>query len=231
MAITGTKAFTSGEILTANDVNQYLMRGVKVFSSTAVRDAAYGGAGEPVLEQGEAAFITATNTLQVYGGTADGWVDYRKAGAGQVLQVVSTTKTDTFSSSSLSFVDVTGLAVTITPSATSSKILLVGSVATGAQAGVSLRITGGNAAAYVGDAAGSRIRAFASQWEATVSSGIAMAITYLDSPSTTSATTYTVQGISMNSANTFYINRSHNDTDNATYARTASTITALEVSA
>ena len=178
--------------------------------------------------EGQTIYETDTDRLLSYDGSA--WIPYVKQTAGKVLQVVSTTKTDTFSSSSTSFVDITGLAVTITPSATSSKILLVGSVATGAQAGIALRITGGNAAAYVGDTAGSRIRAFASQWEGTVSSGIAMAITYLDSPSTTSATTYTVQGISMNSANTFYVNRSHNDTDNATYARTASTITAMEIS-
>jgi len=38
--------------------------------------------------------------------------------AGSVLQVVSTTKTDAFSTTSSSFADVTGLAATITPSST-----------------------------------------------------------------------------------------------------------------
>lgn len=71
MSIQGTKAFVS-EVLTSSDVNQYLMRGVKVFSSTAVRDAAYGGAGEPVLEEGETCYITATDELQTYNGTS--WV-------------------------------------------------------------------------------------------------------------------------------------------------------------
>mgnify|MGYP007071580591 CR=1 FL=1 len=75
MAITGTKAFTSGEVLTANDVNQYLMRGVKVFGGTAIRDAAYGGAGEPVLEEGEACYLSDLDRVQVYGGTAAGWVN------------------------------------------------------------------------------------------------------------------------------------------------------------
>ena len=42
--------------------------------------------------------------------------------AGKVLQVVSTTKTDTFTTSSTSFVDITGLSVSITPSSTSNKI-------------------------------------------------------------------------------------------------------------
>ena len=72
MAITGTKAFASGEVLTANDVNQYLMRGVKVFGSAAVRDAAYGGAGEPTLEEGECCYLTDTNVVLVYNGSS--WV-------------------------------------------------------------------------------------------------------------------------------------------------------------
>ena len=44
--------------------------------------------------------------------------------AGHVLQVVSTTKTDFFSTTSTTYVDVTGLSATITPSSTSSKILV-----------------------------------------------------------------------------------------------------------
>ena len=72
MAITGTKAFTTGEILTSADVNRYLMRGVKVFDTTTDRDNAYGGAGEPVLEEGETCYVTAVDELQVYDGAA--WV-------------------------------------------------------------------------------------------------------------------------------------------------------------
>jgi hypothetical protein len=43
---------------------------------------------------------------------------------GKVLQVVQTTKTDTFTTTSTSFTDVTGLSVSITPSSASSKILI-----------------------------------------------------------------------------------------------------------
>ena len=39
---------------------------------------------------------------------------------GKILQVVSTTKTDPFSSSSTSYVDVTGLSATITPASSSN---------------------------------------------------------------------------------------------------------------
>ncbi len=45
--------------------------------------------------------------------------------ANKILQVVSTTKTDTFSAASASFTDITGLSLSITPSSTSSKILVM----------------------------------------------------------------------------------------------------------
>jgi len=72
MAITGTKLFVSGDVLTAANVNQFLMRGVKVFASAVVRDAAYGGAGEPTLEEGEVCYLIDTNELLAYDGAS--WV-------------------------------------------------------------------------------------------------------------------------------------------------------------
>jgi hypothetical protein len=83
MAITGTKVFTTGEILTSSDVNQYLMRGVKVFASAAARDAAYGGTGEPTLEAGETCYLLDVLTMTVYNGSS--W-DLVGAGA-DILQV------------------------------------------------------------------------------------------------------------------------------------------------
>ena len=68
MAITGTNLFVAGNVLTAAQVNQYLMRGVKVFASAVVRDAAYGGAGEPTLEEGEVCYLIDTDKLLVYDG-------------------------------------------------------------------------------------------------------------------------------------------------------------------
>jgi hypothetical protein len=70
MAITGTKLFVSGDVLTAADTNQYLMRGVKVFADAATRDAAYGSAGEPTLEEGEVCYLVSTNQVLAYTGAA-----------------------------------------------------------------------------------------------------------------------------------------------------------------
>lgn len=225
MAITGTKAFTSGEVLTANDVNQYLMRGVKVFSSTAVRDAAYGGAGEPVLEEGETCYITGTDELQTYNGTS--WVKMGPTTV-RILQVVQTVKTDTFSTTSTTFVDVTGMSVTITPSSTSSLILVMVDAKIG---GVGFtKLQRGSTDIYVGDAAGSRIRCMAfsvpnSNGE-DPSGGI-----FLDSPNTTSPTTYKIQ-IRGEAGGNCRVNRSDNDPDNTTSGnRVASSITVMEIAA
>ena len=71
---------------------------------------------------------------------ADGAITSAKLASGvggKVLQVVSVAKTDTFSTTSNSFVDVTGLTLNITPSATSSKILVLCDVKLGVDAGVS----------------------------------------------------------------------------------------------
>jgi hypothetical protein len=125
MAITGTKAFTSGEILTANDVNQYLMRGVKVFGGTATRDAAYGGAGEPVLEEGEAAYLTDIDKLQVYGGTAAGWVNIGQtlgvSGFGNLAWVETSQTT-----SSTSYTDLTTVGPTVTLTTGTSAFVVFG---------------------------------------------------------------------------------------------------------
>ena len=48
--------------------------------------------------------------------------------SGTILQVVSTTKTDTFSTTSTSMTDLTGMSVAITPSSTSNKILITGNI-------------------------------------------------------------------------------------------------------
>lgn len=158
-------------------------------------------------------------------------------GAFRVLQVVQTVKTNTFSSASTTYTDVTGLTATITPSSTSSKVLVVAQFTYSQSYNpvnrVAFRINGGNASNYVGDTAGSRIRAavgFVTQdiWRVE-NQNIPITLVYLDSPATTSATTYAVQG--QTGAGTFFVNQSSTDTDATTHSRTASSITVMEISA
>jgi hypothetical protein len=62
-------AFTAGQILTAAQQTQ-INTGIPVFATTVTRDAAFGGAGEKTLAEGQFAFIEATNTTQYYDGAA-----------------------------------------------------------------------------------------------------------------------------------------------------------------
>ena len=71
MAGAGAKLFTSGSVLTAAQVNTYLMdQTVMVFATTAARDAAFGGAGEPVLAEGMLCYLIDSNTILYYTGTS-----------------------------------------------------------------------------------------------------------------------------------------------------------------
>jgi hypothetical protein len=71
----GVKLFSSGDVLTAAQVNTYLQDQVIMrFATTAARDAAFGGAGEPTLAEGMFAYIDADNTVYYYTGSA--WSAY-----------------------------------------------------------------------------------------------------------------------------------------------------------
>jgi hypothetical protein len=153
-------------------------------------------------------------------------------GAAKVLQVLSTTKTDTFTSTSTSFTDITGLSVSITPSSATSKILVLYNVS-GAQETGQLalsRLMRDSTPINIGNAAGSRNQSASdliSAGSVTVSTPVSGS--FLDSPATTSATTYKFQGAI--TTGTFYVNRSESDVDNFYRSRTVSTITVMEIGA
>tara|TARA_R100000234_G_scaffold10626_1_gene6055 strand:+ start:1624 stop:2226 length:603 start_codon:yes stop_codon:yes gene_type:complete len=168
-------------------------------------------------------------------GDGDSTID-TLARAGNSLQVVQTVKTDTFTMTGTTFTDVTGLSVTITPSSSSSKVLIIPSLSIGAKKGArhGYRILRGSTAIGVGDSSGSRTQY--TQQAGNLNSDTAVysnTFLFLDSPATTSATTYKVQLRSETDVSGYevYINRSDDDQDNASYGRSASTITAIEVSA
>lgn len=129
--------------------------------------------------------------------------------AGSIVQVVSTAKTDAFTTTSTSFVDITGLSASITPTNASNKVLVMVSVALGntnnsgaAAIGQVLR----DATAIGNNATGRSMQML------TVDTGGNKAIetktvVILDSPATTSATTYKVQ-LFATSGSTATVNRS-----------------------
>lgn len=70
MAGAGAKLFASGDVLTAAQVNTYLMdQAVMRFANSAARTAAFGGTGEPVLAEGMVTYLLDTNAIEVYNGT------------------------------------------------------------------------------------------------------------------------------------------------------------------
>ena len=151
---------------------------------------------------------------------------------GSILQVVQTVKTDTFSSTTINtWIDITGMTASITPSSTTSKILVMCSVFGSSQSNGFVRLLRGSTAICVGDAAGTRVQASTGSFYTYGDGNITntQPITFLDSPATISATTYKLQF--WISANSFYINQDRANVDSADRARGASTITLMEVSA
>lgn len=165
-----------------------------------------------------------------------------QASSSKVLQVVSTTKTDTFSESLAANTNSSTncIQVSITPSSATSQILIMVSINgssdywAGANfGGYQGRLVRGSTSIAIGDAAGSRNRMTmrAGAYSNQVSEN--MCFTFLDSPATTSSTTYGFRLDNVdNATRTYYLNRAPTDTDSATgICRTASSITVMEIAA
>jgi hypothetical protein len=67
---TSVPLFTAGEVLTAANMNISAGTGVPVFTNSTTRDAAFGGAGEKVLAEGQLCYLSDTNIVQYYTGAA-----------------------------------------------------------------------------------------------------------------------------------------------------------------
>ena len=222
----GYRDFQTGEVLTAANVNGFLMeQSVMTFADAAARDAAL----TDVLREGLLTYNLDTGALERYDGSA--WVPAAPETPGIGSNVVQTVKTDTFTTTSTTFVDVTGVTVTITPSSDTSKVLVLLDVAAQGRDGTNaahLKLRRGTTDVYVGDAAGSRIRAWAMS-ETGLGDIPRVVGVYLDSPGTTSPVTYSVQIRNNVGGQTVFVNRSIQDTDNNLFARVPSSITVIEV--
>ena len=155
---------------------------------------------------------------------------------GSVLQVVSVNKTDTFSSATTgAFTDITTFSIAITPTSSSSKILVLYSVEMGASHTsdlVILRLMRDSTAINIGALVGSRSQGTTANqtlYSNLNNTSRTIAGNFLDSPATTSSTTYKIQF--RNNSGTFYINRDGENTDNASHSQGASNITVMEIAA
>ena len=265
----GFKDFVTGEVLTAADVDGYLMQGVWVFASAAARDAAVTSP-----QEGNFAYLKDTNVTTYYTGSAWANLDttgmtnpmtttgdtiYSSSGStparlgigstgqvltvaggvpswatpagggGKVLQVVQVSYSTEYTNTGNTYTD-TGLSASITPSASNSKILVMVNQQTWSKrqtnnsGGAALKLLRGATDIYVPAPSKYELQ-YSEINNATGSVEIAAMISlcYLDSPSTTSSTTYKTQGSSAVTTST--------PTVKCQQGSAISTITLLEIGA
>ena len=153
---------------------------------------------------------------------------------GHVLQVIQTVKTDAFTTTSTSMTDITGFSVSITPSSSSNKILVIVNVAMLSNNGAYgtlinlLRDSTNLTSSSAGGGADTN-----NAWNVGGGGGMSAnerkynspSISFLDSPSSTSSLTYKCQMMVNGGSTTGYFNRWGLNTDHAG----VSTITVMEI--
>ena len=162
-------------------------------------------------------------------------------GGGGIIQVVSVTKTDAYSSTSTSTAeDVTGLTVNITPKFSTSKLLIQVHVAAtastnwGGQALLLAKVVGGSTSyPFRGDSSGSATRGTFPVTGSGANNGYPdlLSGSFLDTAGSTNEITYKIQHIDENTNNNIYINRETYGDSSLGQTVSTSGITIMEVSA
>ena len=150
-----------------------------------------------------------------------------KMPAGSVLQTLSSTKLTAQGTNTGSYVDVTGLSVAITPFFSSSKILITCHVyASYNDAGMLRLMRDSTRIPNNTEGSAANKRGFAMVRHGATNEGTMYSFTHLDSPATTSATTYKVMACREGGSGTMEINRRYVNTDYSL----CSSITVQEIS-
>ena len=210
--------FTTGDILTAAAANGYLAsQTVMVFASSAARASAITSP-----QEGMFSYLKDTNATEYYTGTA--W-QALGGGGGKVLQVVFASYATEVGSSSSTYAD-TGLTASITPSSATSKVLVlvtqqgVSKSAASSATGVKIQLLrGATSILKMGDANANTNSLLLANIGSVSGS-------YLDSPATTSSTTYKTQFASTNATSQARVQNFDADS-----AAAVSTITLMEIGA
>ena len=166
--------------------------------------------------------------------SSDGKVTFPN-NTGNILQVISVHKSDTFTHQGTTFTDITGMSATITPSSSSSKILIIVDIKMAGQVNstsAQSRLLRDSTVINQGDAAGSRVRAMGQVYfNAETYHMVQNGGTFLDSPGDTNAHTYKVQTKSESGSAIVYVNRTQGDRDSVADSRGTSNIILMEVAA
>tara|TARA_R100001126_G_scaffold68892_1_gene39650 strand:+ start:143 stop:787 length:645 start_codon:yes stop_codon:yes gene_type:complete len=161
------------------------------------------------------------------------------AGTGKILQIVQIVKTDTQSTTSATFGDVTGLSQAITTSA-GSKVFCLGNLFFGASAAYStwfrlvrVDVDGSTNYPYLGDADSTVTRASAGGYNNSYNYGASnSSFNFLDTPSGAGSHTYKIQWKAGYSGGyTSYIGRDYQGSTDASRGRVPSSLTLIEVAA
>ena len=219
--LTGSQ-IADGTIINANIATNTINLTQKV---TATLPYAQGGTGLSTLgTAGQALVVNSSATALSYATVG--------ATAGQVIQVASTNKVDTFTMSTTTFTDITNLSVSITPSSASNKILVMASlgiIGTGTNFTQGFfRMVRDSTNILIPSSAGNRTLCNFAVMTTYSDSNFSGGYHILDTPNTTSATIYKVQ-CSAESGVTLTINRTGGDADVAEEGRGTCTITVMEI--
>jgi len=165
-------------------------------------------------------------------------LEFAAAGGGKILQVVSAFSNTHVSSSSTSYIDLTGLTATITPASSSNKILIICSIALSKASNHSFLgriVRDGSAISGSGGVktTGNNQEEDGVWWNirSTIYSANPSTVHYLDSPSTDSAVTYKAQGKTSGSSHGFSFNRTGDGGNDLYNSPGFSQMTLMEVAA
>ncbi len=157
-------------------------------------------------------------------------------GAGGIIQCVQTVRTSVgaWDLATLSEVGPV-MEATITPTSASSKIMIWTHCCMGfandGNCAIILTKGGSHITGATGDASGNKTRVTATGHTDATARDFNISQMYLDSPSTTSATTYGVKlRHGENGTTWIYLNRNHTDSDSGLTLRPISTLTLMELS-
>jgi hypothetical protein len=180
-------------------------------------------------------YLVPTNTVD-QSTTVGGYNIFQAVNSGSILQVKNITKTDAQVISGALWNDISGLSLSITPTYSSSNILIIADVKAAGDTDASVvrsRVLRDSTAIGIGDASSSRPRSLSEFYMASGAGPFYVAQlggNIWDSPNTTSAITYKVQLGGDSNGSTVFINRTEGDRDTAYYdGRFISSITLMEI--
>jgi len=189
--------------------------------------------------EGQLIYTTDLDTLEIWNGSAWRILGLGTPASGSVLQVQSTTLATIWSASvaSAGIADITGLSASITPKSSSSKVLVTVNMNGMVDVSGSYRpyfasqLKRNGTAVGGGTTAGSRISINASGgYTALPDINANISFSYMDSPSTTSATTYQVAAFNpFGGTYNLTVNQFAGDSNASTTGRLSSTITLMEI--